>query len=133
MSLPQVIARINRMGLNRVTRRFAGEIPPFALVHHVGRTSGTAYATPIWVFRRGEGFVICLTYGPRTDWLRNLEAAGSAELAYGGRRWRLSEGRVTHGSAFDQPLPKLIQIQLAVMRVKDFLHIRAVEMEGGEP
>ena len=127
MPLSHTIARFNRRGINRLTKRFAGRVPPFAMLHHIGRTSGKAYATPIMVFRRGDGFVICLTYGERTDWLRNLNAGGGGALDYGGERWCLGTGRLTHGSAFGQPLPRPVQRALSAMRVKDFLHIEARE------
>ena len=90
MPLPRAIAKANRNGLNRITRRFAGVIPPFMLLRHVGRASGKPYETPIMAFRTREGFVIALTYGPGTDWQRNLEAAGAAEAVYGRRRYTLS-------------------------------------------
>lgn len=124
MPLPHLIARANRRSINRLAGRFAGKLPPFAMLLHVGRVSGEAYSTPIMAFRRGEGFVICLTYGDRTDWLRNLRAAGSAELVWQGQRFTLSEPRVAHGSPFTQPLAKPIQAALWLMQVRDFLHIR---------
>src|SRR3954452_3417920 len=49
---------------------------PFALVRHVGRRSGRAYATPLVVARVAGGFVVELTYGPDVDWYRNITAAG---------------------------------------------------------
>lgn len=130
MPLSNRIAKANRNGFNRLSRRFAGRCPPFANLHHVGRTSGTAYTTPIIAFRRGDGFVVCLTYGPDTDWLRNIEANNKAELEYGGRRWRLGECRLVHGSPLDQPLPKPVQVALSAFRVKDFLHVQADEPEA---
>jgi hypothetical protein len=32
------------------------------------------------VFRAGDGYVIALTYGPETDWVKNVLAAGGCEL-----------------------------------------------------
>ncbi|HWK81167.1 MAG TPA: nitroreductase/quinone reductase family protein, partial [Thermomicrobiales bacterium] len=63
MPLPRAIARANRNGLNRLTRRFAGRIPPFVLLTHTGRRSGAAYSVPLMAFRHGDAFVIALTYG----------------------------------------------------------------------
>lgn len=57
--------------LNRVTTRVAmGRGGPFALVRHIGRRSGTSYATPIIVQPAEGGFVIELTYGDGVDWYR---------------------------------------------------------------
>lgn len=59
---------------------------PFALLRHVGRRSGKTYEIPIMVWRVEDGFVIVLTYGPKVDWLRNLQAAGKGSL-----RWHKQE------------------------------------------
>ena len=45
---------MNRWLANPVARPIARRLPLLALVHHVGRTSGRRYATPIMAFRSGE-------------------------------------------------------------------------------
>ena len=125
MPFPHSIARINRIGLNRVTRLFAGRLPPFALIRTVGRTSGKEYSTPIMVFRHESGFMICLTYGEATDWLRNMRAAGWAELMLGGTVWTIAEDRLIHDAARHQPLPWLVRQILTLMRVQEFLIVSA--------
>ena len=82
MPIPRAIAKANRNGLNHLTRRFAGRIPPFVLLAHTGRRSGNAHTVPLMAFRGehpGE-FIIALTYGETTDWQRNIEAGGPASL-----------------------------------------------------
>ncbi len=37
---------------------------------------------------------IVLNYGPKSDWVRNVLAAGSAGIVHRGRRFRLNEPRV---------------------------------------
>lgn len=56
-----------------------------AILRHVGRTSGKSYETPVTAILTPGGFVIALPYGPTTDWLKNLTAAGSAALVHDGR------------------------------------------------
>jgi deazaflavin-dependent oxidoreductase (nitroreductase family) len=71
----------NKYVTNRILRRFANSSRgPFAIIHHVGRRSGKPYETVIWVWPLGEGFVIALTYGPKVDWYRNLQAAGGGTM-----------------------------------------------------
>ena len=71
--------------LNRATARAArGRGGPFALVKHVGRTSGKPYETPIIVQPTEGGFVIELTYGPEVDWYRNVVAANGCRILYHG-------------------------------------------------
>jgi deazaflavin-dependent oxidoreductase (nitroreductase family) len=71
--------------LNRLTSRGArGRGGPFALVKHVGRSSGKHYETPIIVQPIDGGFVIELTYGPEVDWYRNVVAANGCRILYHG-------------------------------------------------
>ena len=51
-------------------------LPGFGVVHHVGRRSGRAYRTPVNLFPSDGGYLIALTYGEHTEWVRNVLAAG---------------------------------------------------------
>jgi deazaflavin-dependent oxidoreductase (nitroreductase family) len=46
----------------------------FAVIHFTGRRSGRRYSTPIRLVEQGDGFIVPLTYGPRTSWYVNLLA-----------------------------------------------------------
>ena len=85
LQLPVVrdgIRRLNRRVLNPRNLRTAGGLgTPWAVVHHVGRRSGTAYRTPVGAHPRGDGFLVVLPYGPSADWVQNVLAAGTARLA----------------------------------------------------
>jgi deazaflavin-dependent oxidoreductase (nitroreductase family) len=70
---------------------FAGWLPGFAILSHVGRESGRTYRIPINVFRRGDSFLFALTYGSDVDWLKNVQAAGGCEIRTRGRTVRLVE------------------------------------------
>jgi deazaflavin-dependent oxidoreductase (nitroreductase family) len=94
MALPQWLARFNCRATNRLTRTFAGELPGFAIVVHTGRRSGRTYRTPVNAFRDGNDYIIALTYGPETDWVRNVRAAGGCGLLTRGRRIRLTNPRI---------------------------------------
>ena len=56
-----------------------------SVVRHVGRRSGRTYQTPVVVARHDDSFLIALPYGERTDWLKNVLAAGSATITADGR------------------------------------------------
>ena len=88
------VARFNRCFLNRLTLRVAGYLPGFAVVSHVGRRFGRAYRTPVNAFRTGDGYIIALTYGAQSDWVKNVLAAGSCELRTRGRRVCLYDPRI---------------------------------------
>lgn len=57
-----------------------------SVVEHVGRRSGRAYATPVGVTDVDGALVVMLPYGPTTDWVRNVRAAGGAVVHHDGRR-----------------------------------------------
>ena len=89
MPASRSIARFNRRFTNRLTLKVAGYLPGFAIVGHVGRKSGRPYRTPVNAFRTDDGYIIALTYGAESDWVKNVLAAGSCELQTRGRRARL--------------------------------------------
>jgi uncharacterized membrane protein required for colicin V production len=55
------LAKINIAFTNRITGLFAGWLPGFGILTHVGRKSGKVYRTPINVFRASSGFIVALT------------------------------------------------------------------------
>jgi deazaflavin-dependent oxidoreductase (nitroreductase family) len=100
MPLPQSLARFNARVTNKVTGPFAGRLPGFAVVRHVGRRSGRAYETPVNLFRDRDGdrFVVALTYGSGSQWVRNVLAAGGCTL-----RVRGADVEVTDPVVFTEP------------------------------
>jgi deazaflavin-dependent oxidoreductase (nitroreductase family) len=83
------LAKINIIFTNRITNLFAGWLPGFGILTHVGRKSGKVYRTPVNVFRAPNGFVIALTYSSQSEWVKNVLAAGSCELKTVGRKYQL--------------------------------------------
>ena len=63
----------------------------FLQLTHVGRRSGRTFRTVLEVIRydpkTGEATVLS-GFGPQADWLRNLQAAGAAEVSFGAGRRR---------------------------------------------
>jgi deazaflavin-dependent oxidoreductase (nitroreductase family) len=94
MQIPQWVARFNKYVTNPVQRLWAGYLPGFAVLEHVGRKSGKPYRTPLNVFTTDEGLAILLTYGPDRDWLKNVTAAGSAHMRRYGKTITVSEPRI---------------------------------------
>lgn len=90
------LAKFNIVITNRITGLFAGWLPGFGILTHVGRKSGKVYRTPINVFRVPNGFVIALTYSSQSEWVKNVLAAGGGELKTRGKTYRLSAPKVVH-------------------------------------
>ena len=74
------VAAFNLAVTNRITSRFAARLPGFGILTHAGRKSGRLYRTPVNVFRAPEGFLIALTYGRESEWVKNVLAAGGCKL-----------------------------------------------------
>lgn len=129
MALPQWLARFNRRITNRITQLFAGRLPGFAIVIHTGRRSGQTYRTPINAFRDGNDYIIALTYGAETDWVRNVEAAGGCELVTRGRRVRLTNPRiVTDPSRRWAPLP--VRLVLGIIGASQYLRLTRMPLSS---
>jgi deazaflavin-dependent oxidoreductase (nitroreductase family) len=65
-----------------------GVVPHTYLLIHAGRTSGRRYSTPVWLVENANGRFLVAPYGERS-WVKNVRAAGAAELSRGGRRERV--------------------------------------------
>ena len=130
MVLSARLARMNRRGLNRITGRFAHRLPGFGVLHHVGRRSGRALATPLNVFPKpGGGFVIALTYGPDTDWLKNISAAGGCTITTRGVSHRLVNPRVIADPNLSR-MPPFVRFILRLNDVQQFLHLDPAQPES---
>jgi deazaflavin-dependent oxidoreductase (nitroreductase family) len=123
MPIPRRVARWNKVGLNRITRHVAPWMPGFGLVVHRGRRSGREYRTPVNVFPADDGFVIALTYGADTDWVKNVQAAGGCELRTRGRVLRVGSPRVYHDETRHGIRP-LEREMLRLLGVADFLSVK---------
>ena len=66
-------------------------LPLWAVLGHVGRTSGKRYRTAVVARRTADGFVIPLPWGEGTNWMRNLFAAGRGTLRVAGRDWAIRD------------------------------------------
>jgi deazaflavin-dependent oxidoreductase (nitroreductase family) len=97
MQLPQRLARFNRHVTNPIQRMWAGWLPTFGILEHVGRRSGKQYRTPLTVFSADidgkPGVAILLTYGPDRDWLKNLNAAGGGRMRRNAKTFNVVQPR----------------------------------------
>jgi deazaflavin-dependent oxidoreductase (nitroreductase family) len=123
MALPRGLARFNRVVTNRITGPFAGHLPGFAIVEHVGRKSGTHYHNTVNAFRRGEGFLLVLTYGSNTDWVRNVMAAGGARLKYRGHDVDVTHPRLRAGAEATALYPTALKPLLRLLNVDEAMEL----------
>jgi len=129
MPIPMRIARINRVVTNRLLGPVAARAPGLGIVEHVGRRSGRLYRTPVAVFRRGDTATFALTYGPGSEWVRNVLAAGGCQLRARGRTLTLREPRLLRDET-RRVVPAPVRLGLRLLRAADFLEMR---IEGEPP
>jgi deazaflavin-dependent oxidoreductase (nitroreductase family) len=122
MPIPKVVGRWNKAGLNRVTRHIAPWMPGLGVIVHRGRRSGRSYQTPVNVFSADNGYVVALTYGPDSDWVKNVLAAGGCELRTRGQIIQLGSPRLFHDESRSSIRPVERQV-LRILNVADFLSL----------
>jgi deazaflavin-dependent oxidoreductase (nitroreductase family) len=101
MQLPRAIGRFNKVVTNRIQGLWAPRLAPYAVVEHIGRTSGRQYSTPVLAWVDGDRLSIILTYGRHTDWVRNVRAAGAFGLIRRSRHHHVVEVRVVPSDSPD--------------------------------
>ena len=69
-------------------------LPLYGVLKHRGRRSGKAFRTPVVVRPVEDGFIVPMPWGERTDWYRNVRAAGECVIRWKGRDYPLVQPEV---------------------------------------
>jgi deazaflavin-dependent oxidoreductase (nitroreductase family) len=72
------------------------------------------------MFRTGDGYVIALTYGSDSQWVRNVLAAGAVDVQTRGERVHLVEPRIVHDAERSR-VPAAVRPVLGLAHVNDFM------------
>ncbi len=116
------LAMINIAFTNRITGLFAGWLPGFGILTHVGRKSGRVYRTPINVFRASNGFIIALTYSSQSEWVKNVLAAGACELKTRGKKYTLSAPTVVRDPT-QRRFPIPVRVVLRIVGADEYMEL----------
>jgi deazaflavin-dependent oxidoreductase (nitroreductase family) len=116
------VAAFNLAVTNRITSRFAARLPGFGILTHVGRKSGKVYRTPVNVFRAPAGFLIALTYGRDSEWVKNVLKAGGCQLETREERHQLSSPTIVH-DATRRRFPIPVRIVLRLIGANDYMRL----------
>jgi deazaflavin-dependent oxidoreductase (nitroreductase family) len=116
------VAAFHRAITNRVASRFAAQLPGFAILTNVGRKSGRLYRTPVNIFREPDGFLIALTYGRDSGWVKNVLAAGDCQIETRGVLYQLSAPIIVHDPT-RRRFPLIVRIVLGFIDANDFLRL----------
>jgi deazaflavin-dependent oxidoreductase (nitroreductase family) len=110
MRFPPWFERMQIKYMNPVARRVAPYLPSFAIIKHRGRKSGNDYETVVNAYRKGNVLAIALGHG-KTNWVKNVLAAGEADVHLFRRDVHIVNPRVVPAGTDDPSLPRLARLQ----------------------
>jgi deazaflavin-dependent oxidoreductase (nitroreductase family) len=95
---------------NPMIKPLARYMPGMATIKHRGRKSGKQYETIVTAFRKGNVLAIALGHG-KTDWVKNVLAAGEADLHFVRRDVHLVNPRIMPAGSGAEGLPFMARVQ----------------------
>ena len=81
------------------------------------------------VFRTPDGFLIALTYGRESEWVKNVMAAGGCQLETRGVQSQLSDPTIVHDPTRGR-FPLLVRIVLRLIDANDFMQLSTSHAPG---
>jgi deazaflavin-dependent oxidoreductase (nitroreductase family) len=108
MKFPPLVERLQIKYFNPMMRPLARFLPTFAVVKHRGRKSGQEYETVVNAFRNGNVLAIALAHG-KTNWVKNVLAAGEADVHLFRRDVHITNPRVVPAGTDDPTLPRFMR------------------------
>lgn len=127
MPFPRWLARLNRRYFN--PKEIRRGVRPVLI--SVGRISGTTYRTPLDAHPLSDGYLFIPRYGPRTDWLKNVCAAGAARLAIDGEKIELEAPRMVRKQDILALLPPTTKAPSGISDKIDLLRMDVRRNEEG--
>jgi deazaflavin-dependent oxidoreductase (nitroreductase family) len=114
---------VNPLVLAMAGRRW---MPIVGILHHRGRRTGRAYATPLGMRPLGEGFVMPRTLSEHSAWYQNVQAAGSAVVTWGGADHDLDRPEVVDAATAEVAFPRYERLLFRLLGIDEFLLLRRV-------
>ncbi|HJT93239.1 MAG TPA: nitroreductase family deazaflavin-dependent oxidoreductase [Mycobacterium sp.] len=110
MIFPPVVERLQIKYFNPMIKPIARFLPGMATIKHRGRKSGKPYETIVTAYRKGNVLAIALGHG-KTDWVKNVLAAGEADLHFIRRGVHLVNPRIVPAGTGAEGLPLMARLQ----------------------
>lgn len=110
MIFPPVVERLQIKYFNPMVKPIARFLPGMATIKHRGRKSGKPYETIVTTYRKGNVVAIALGHG-KTDWVKNVLAAGEADLHLTRRDLHLVNPRIVPAGSGAEGLPFMARLQ----------------------
>ena len=116
MVYPPAFERLQIKYMNPMVKRLSRFMPGVATIKHRGRKSGKAYETVVTPFRKGNTLAVVLGHG-KTDWVKNVLAAGEADVLFGKRTVHIVNPRIVPAGGDAEGLPFAARLQARKMGV----------------
>jgi deazaflavin-dependent oxidoreductase (nitroreductase family) len=113
--------------VNPLVLRLAGRrhMPVLGILHHRGRKTGRAYATPLGIRPAAAGgFVMPLTFGEAAGWYRNVRAGGPAVITWRGSDHPVAEPVIVDEAVALPAFPRYERLALRLIGVRQFVWLR---------
>jgi deazaflavin-dependent oxidoreductase (nitroreductase family) len=110
MLFPVAVENFQVKYFNPMIKPFARFLPGMATIKHLGRKSGKPYETIVTAYRKGSVVAIALGHG-KTDWVKNVLAAGEADLHFIRRDVHLTNTRIVPAGTGADELPLMARLQ----------------------
>jgi deazaflavin-dependent oxidoreductase (nitroreductase family) len=104
MKFPVWLENFQIKYINPVAVPIARFMPGITVISHRGRKSGRQFQTAVSAYRRGDTVAIMLAHG-KTNWVKNILAAGEADIVLRGRDVHLVNPRIVEAGTDDRTLP----------------------------
>jgi deazaflavin-dependent oxidoreductase (nitroreductase family) len=95
--------------INPVAVPIARFAPGITVITHRGRKSGRRLETAVSAYRKGHTVAIMLGHG-KTNWVKNILAAGEADIRLRGRDVHLINPRIVEAGSDNPSLPLMARI-----------------------
>ena len=116
MVYPPAFERLQIKYMNPMVKRVSRFMPGVATIKHRGRKSGKPYETVVTPFRKGNTLAVVLGHG-KTDWVKNVLAAGEADVLFGKRTVHIVNPRIVPAGGDAEGLPFMARVQARKMGV----------------
>jgi deazaflavin-dependent oxidoreductase (nitroreductase family) len=116
MVYPPTFERLQIKYMNPIVKKIARFTPGLAKIKHRGRKSGKTYETVVTPFRKDNVLAIALGHG-KTDWVKNVLAAGEADVVYSRRTVHIVNPRIVPAGGDADGLPFMAKVQARNMGI----------------
>ena len=116
MVFPVAVENFQVQYFNPLIKPFARNLPGMATIKHRGRKSGKQYETIVTAYRKGGTVAIALAHG-KTDWVKNVLAAGEAELHFLRKDVHVTNPRILPAGSDAEGLTLMARVQAKRMAI----------------